>query len=208
MKGYYINLDNRTDRNSSILELKTKYSFFKDIERVSAIKDLNHGGMGCTKSHIYCLEKILNRDDESYYMIMEDDLSINSQKDFDDFVRAFEKIKDRDDWDLLSFTPSRVNKMEIYNNDFYRVENIETTTCYIVKKTFVKTLLDIFKESLSRWEEEGKYDRITYHKYALDQYWKKLQPTHCFLAYKLKVFGQIISYSDIIKRVVDYTQYM
>ena len=90
--------------------------------------------------------------------------------------------------------------------DFNRVKNTQTTTCYIVKKTFVKTLLDNFKENLSRWEEEGKYDRITYHKYALDQYWKKLQPTHRFLTYKLKVCSQIKSYSDIEKRVVDYTQ--
>lgn len=208
MKGYYINLDNRTDRNSHICELKTKYSFFKDIERISAIKDLNHGGMGCTKSHIHCLEKISNRDDESYYMIMEDDFFIKSQKHFDDFVREFEKIKDRDDWDLLTLTPRSCTIIEKYNSDFYRVKNTETATCYIVKKTFVKTLLDNLKESLSRWEEEDKYDRITYHKYAFDQYWKKLQSSHCFLAYKLRLFNQIISYSDIEKRVVNYTQLM
>ena len=203
MKGYYINLDDRTDRNSHISELKTKYSFFKDIERVSAIKDLNHGGMGCIKSHIHCLEKISNRsDDESYYMIMEDDLFIKSQKHFDDFVRAFEKIKDRDDWDLLTLTPYDSIIIEKYKNDFNRVKNTRSTTCYIVKKTFVKTLLDNFKESLSRWEEEGKYDRITYHKYALDQYWKKLQPTHRFLTYKYLIFSHIKSYSDIEKRVV------
>ena len=39
MKGYYINLNYRTDRKQHMEDMKKKYSFFKDIERFEAIKD-------------------------------------------------------------------------------------------------------------------------------------------------------------------------
>ena len=59
LKGFYINLKTRTDRMNSFECLKKKYPFFKAIKRIDAIYS-NYGPLGCSLSHIKCLNKLQN----------------------------------------------------------------------------------------------------------------------------------------------------
>ena len=92
MKGYYINLDHRTDRNSHIQQnIINKYELFSQIERMSAIKNVN-GAIGCSMSHIKCLTKCLEMKDEPYFMIIEDDFCVLNEENMQEFMKEFDKI--------------------------------------------------------------------------------------------------------------------
>ena len=63
MEGYYINLESRKDRRKHIENFKKQYPFFKNIQRFNAIKHSN-GAIGCTQSHLECLKKLKDTENE------------------------------------------------------------------------------------------------------------------------------------------------
>ena len=199
MKGFYINLDTRTDRKNHIENSIKKLPFFENIERFSAIKNLR-GDIGCSMSHIRCLSMLLEKDEE-YYMIIEDDFCILEKSYFDSFVKDFNNIKDSNDWDIITLTPRGNTKIKNYLSDFHRIEENQTATGYIIKHKFIKTLLEVYKEGIL-----GLMNNKDPNKYALDQCWKPLQEKSNFIYYKNIFGGQLPGYSDIEKRNVNYNQ--
>ena len=81
MLGYYINLNERIDRKTHVEKLKKEVSFFKNLERMEACYH-QRGDIGCSLSHIKCLNMLLKKQ-EPYYLIMEDDFYIF---DYDKFI--------------------------------------------------------------------------------------------------------------------------
>lgn len=199
MNGLYINLSHRSDRKTHIEILKNKFPFFKNIERFNAITNIR-GGIGCTLSHIECLKQLLNKN-ENYYLIMEDDFIIMNDANFKNFETNFELIKDNDDWDVLTLTPSGDTIIKNYLLDFNKIVNNQTTTCYIIKHRFIETLLSYFNKGVL-----GLMNNEDPNKYALDQCWKPLQQISRFIYYKNIFAGQAEGYSDIEKRNVNYNK--
>lgn len=197
MDGFYINLVHRVDRKQHIEHMMKTHSFFKNIERMDAILN-QRGDIGCAMSHIKCLTGLLTRK-KDFYMIIEDDFVILDQAKFASFTNEFEKIKDSDDWDVLTLTPRGDTKVVNYINSFHRIENNQTATGYIVKHRFVETLLKCFKEGVAGLIRNGHPNL-----YALDQCWKPLQTKSNFVYYKDVFAGQMPGYSDIEKRNVNY----
>ena len=74
IKGFYINLDKRPDRKLHFENIQEKYSFFSELERLSACEH-EKGFIGCSQSHIKALKKCKNMEGE-VFMICEDDLII------------------------------------------------------------------------------------------------------------------------------------
>ena len=72
-KLYYINLENRIDRDIHFLnEINTFLPHYKDkVERFTAIRH-TIGSIGCTLSHISVLKKAL-QENHKYIIIFEDD---------------------------------------------------------------------------------------------------------------------------------------
>jgi len=201
LEGYYINLDKREDRKNNIEYIINKYTLFSNIIRFSAIKNTN-GAIGCAMSHytLLCeLEK--NTSNENNYIILEDDFLIFNESNFNMFVNDYNIIKN-DDWDLIVLTPrgdTVKNYNKYINNNFYRIENNQTATGYIIKKHFIPILKKLFKiglENMLRGESPEQN--------ALDQIWKSLQKDNIFLYYKFVFAGQMPGYSDIEKRVTNY----
>lgn len=238
VNGYYINLEERKDRVAHFEELKSKYPFFKNIERIPAIRNEN-GAIGCGFSHIKALNKCLESNDE-YMMIFEDDFCILNDINYNEFTRCFENIRNEKDWDIIVLTPrgDAKGKGDIHppydpheyssgagsaygvcaapsdasgsaygvkgaeplsNNDFYEIVNNQTATGYIIKKSFIPILLHSFKKSV-----EGLLKKLNPDIYAIDQYWKPLQKVHHFYYFKKVFAGQLVGYSSIEKRVVNY----
>lgn len=207
IKGFYINLDERVDRMQHFENIKTKYGFFKNVERMSAIKNSN-GAIGCGMSHIKALTTILECSDtntgyhDDYFMICEDDLCILNDNNYDKFVNDFENMKDKN-WDVIVITP-RGDKMQDvtppYHN-FYRIHNNQTSTGYIIKKTFIPILISNLKESVTGLVEGGNPNT-----YAIDQWWKQLQDKYIFCYYKYIYAGQLVGYSNIENKHVDYNE--
>jgi GR25 family glycosyltransferase involved in LPS biosynthesis len=199
IKGFYINLESRDDRNNHIKNLINKYSFFSNIERFNAIKN-KRGDIGCTLSHITCLTKFLEMR-EDYYLLIEDDFFIFNDENFNNFTSEFEKIKDSQDWDMIILTPRGDVQTKNFIDGFHKITNNQTTTGYIVKHNFIKKLLEVYQKGLVGLIE-GKDPNYN----ALDQCWKPLQKETRFLYYKSIYAGQLPSYSDIEGKVVNYNK--
>ena len=162
----FINLDSRVDRFEHALQEFEKMSI--QVERVSAIKNKN-GAIGCTMSHIKCLQIAKNRDYD-YVFICEDDITFlnpNKLKESAEKFKTYMKSK----WDVLIIGGNNVPPYEQLSDYCARVFSCQTTTGYIVQKHFYDTLIKNFKESA----EKLMRDPANKREYALDMYWKRLQ---------------------------------
>lgn len=200
MNGYYINLNHRVDRKNHMEKLIKNFEFFKNIERFEAIQNDN-GALGCISSHYNILTKMENTD-KNYFIILEDDFFIFNGNHFNNFVKEFEKIKDNEEWDIVTLTPrgETINTLDIFkNNNFLRIKNNQTTGGYIIKKKFIPILKNLLHIGIQKMIN-GDSSTI----YAIDQIWKLLQNDNTFLYYKHIFAGQLPGYSDIEKRNTNY----
>lgn len=197
IRGFYINLDSREDRKTHFENLKKSYPFFEGVDRISAIQE-NNGAVGCGKSHIKVLTKCLEMEDNVFF-VCEDDLTILNKEHLSSFISS---LNVDEDWDLITLTP-RGNTMKGQDlpNDFLRIYNNQTTTGYIIKKSFIPILIKNLQNAINGLENGG--DLVTY---SIDQYWKRLQTKHKFYYFKHIFAGQLPGYSDIEKREVDYNK--
>jgi len=195
----FINLEHRKDR------LEHVNSEFKKMgitaERVNAVK-MNTGAVGCTMSHIKCLELAKQRDYE-YVFICEDDITFRNP---DLFKRNLQRFYDDDDinWDLLIIGGNNVPPFQQVTEYCARVFYCQTTTGYVVKKHYYDTLLKNFRESATGLMREPNNPST----YALDMYWKRLQLQDFWYMITPPTVTQYESYSDIENRNVNYENMM
>ena len=196
MNGFYINLKERTDRDEHFKLLKKKYKFFNNLTRLEAIYHKN-GHIGCALSHKSALEKCLWLPG-FYFLICEDDLCILNHENFLEFTENVKKNLNQP-WDVIVLTPRGDCINESINNIFYRINNNQTTTGYIIKKTSIPKLISCIDECIEGLSKGKDTDF-----YAFDQYWKNIQHELRFYYFKKIFAGQIVGYSDIQKCVSDY----
>lgn len=195
----FINLDSRVDRFEHALQEFEKMNI--QVERVSAIKNKN-GAIGCTMSHIKCLQIAKNRDYD-YVFICEDDITFLDPSKLKDSAEKFKKHM-KSKWDVLIIGGNNVPPYEKLSDYCARVFSCQTTTGYIVQKHFYDTLIKNFKESA----ENLMRDPTNKREYALDMYWKRLQKEHIWLMLTPPTVTQYESYSDIEERNVNYDYLM
>ena len=198
MNGFYINLTKRKDRNTHMLSLKESYSFFKNIERIDAVYHKN-GHIGCASSHKKALETCLTKDDD-HFLICEDDLCILNQSKFLHFSEEVSKIIN-ENWDVIILTPRGDPINENINALFSRINNNQTTTGYVIKKSAIPLLITSLTESIEHLTKGGHSDL-----YAFDQYWKRLQKKLRFYYFKKIYAGQLPGHSDIQGGFADYNK--
>ena len=195
IKGFYINLDKRPDRKIHFEGLKTKYPFFNGVERFSAIPH-EKGFIGCCKSHVEVLKKCRELEGD-VFMVCEDDLQIYNEVNF---KKMTETLDLNADWDVLTLTPRGDSiKGQDLPNGYIRVQNNQTATCYVLKRHMLDILIDTLEEGYRQLELGGHPNDHTN-----DQIWKRLQTTYKFYYYKDVFAGQLVGFSDIEKRFVNY----
>ena len=193
--NYVINLQHRKDRWEHILLEFEKINLTPN--RFDAIKN-EDGRIGCTMSHIKCLEYAIENNLDSI-LICEDDITFLNPVLLKSSLKNF--IENVNDWDVL-LLGANVNKIEKKCNYCLKIIDAQTTTGYIVKNHYYNKLLDNFKEGLQLLKKEKKPD------YCIDIHWKKLQSKDkWYILYPL-VVTQYDNYSDIEKRNIDYKKYM
>jgi len=189
-KVVYINLEHRTDRRA---EIESELSRFppEKVQRFNAIKH-ERGAAGCTKSHIAVLEMAI-AEGWSNYLVVEDDATwVN----FDKGYQLLENLsKNPYDVIVLGSVYPRIDST-------YKLSSCQTTTAFIVNNHYYETLLQNFKESLNGFLQTGNYPT-----YALDQYWKRLQPHGNWYAVVPSMMIQRASFSDIDQCFRDNRQY-
>lgn len=202
---YYINLDFRLDRRL-LLEREFVKMGIKNAIRFPAIHH-SHGLTGCLLSHIKLLETC--DIDSEYIWICEDDIEFMvNRSTLDNYIRLF--LDSSADilclgYNSKSYTP--------YSNGLFRARDTQTTSSYIIKKSFRKILLNFWKElliSIETGTEHSSFKRyitLDIHRgpfYALDQAWKVLQQDYVFVIPDKRLLVQRPGFSNIANKSVNY----
>ena len=191
----YINLEHRKDRKRSIEKQLSAMGLVG--ERVDAISHL-YGFIGCSMSHVRCLEIAIER---NYPMvcILEDDVLFTNPTLCQTQVQQF--INTHTKWDVLLLAG---NPQPPYGKEegCRKICNVRAATAYIVQQHYYTTLLDNFKEGVRLLT---MYYR---NEYMVDMYWRRLQEKdNWYIVDPLSVV-QLPSYSDIENKDVDYSTVM
>lgn len=194
----YINLDSRTDRRNQTEEELRRIGI--NPMRFSAIKN-KKGAIGCTMSHIKCLE-IAIAYNWDYVFICEDDIHFLDPNLF--YKQLSKLVEDIYDWDVILVAGNNKGSYEKVNDYCIKVSNCLTTTGYIVCKKYYNILLNNFRDGLNYFQQNPSQK----DDFAIDTYWKNLQiMDNWFLITPLSVI-QREGYSDIEKKDVNYKKDM
>lgn len=194
----YINLEHRTDRNKSLLKELSKINILNP-QRFNAIK-MENGAIGCTLSHIKCLEIAINNNYE-YVMICEDDIEILNPTLFVENINQF--LNSKIEWDVVLIAGNNMIPYNFVTDYCIKIYNCLTTTGYIVKKDYYSTLLNNYREGVKCLMREQ-----TNNSYKIDKYWHILQNKDNWYMIIPPTIIQKEDYSDIEKKVTNFKKYM
>lgn len=191
----FINLEHRKDRLQHINQELEKMGICG--ERFNAVKT-KVGSIGCTMSHIKCLE-IAKERNYPYVFICEDDIMFLNPDILKDSLHKFYD-NNTINWDVLLIGGNNVPPYEKTSDYCIKVSNCQTTTGYVVKQHYYDTLVDNFRDSVKNLIREPANHR----EYALDIYWKRLQRIANWYMLTPFTVVQLDGHSDIENREVDY----
>ena len=191
----FINLESRKDRLILIESELDKLAFVKK-ERFIGVKDAN-GSLGCARSHVTVLTQFLESDDETL-MVCEDDLEFvgsSSQVEL-----AIQEFLDNPALDVLCLS-YRLRGPKVPVSSMLSIgNNIQTTACYVVKRSAAAELLANFVESEALLSSGADPTRA-----SIDVRWKILQMDRLVFAVPRRILArQRESYSDIVGKVKLY----
>jgi GR25 family glycosyltransferase involved in LPS biosynthesis len=196
----YINLDSRIDRRTHFESQFHKMGL--QPQRFSAIRNAD-GAIGCSMSHVACMELAIKNDGWDHVLVCEDDATITNPGQLVYQVNQFLK-RVGDAWDVLLLAGNNYQPFRQVSPECVRVANCQTATAYLVRRPYFETLLANFKEGLRHLIAAPAEQP----NYAIDQYWKLLQRTdRWYLIVPITVI-QRPDYSDIARQHVDYTDAM
>jgi glycosyl transferase family 25 len=194
----YINLDYRTDRKEHTEQELAKIGI--TAERLNASK-MQNGAIGCTMSHIRCLEIAKTRN-WPYVFVCEDDITFMNPELFLSKLATFADASIP--WDVLVVAGNTAPPFGPATDFCIRTYNVQSTTGYIVQQHYYDTLIANFREGIQRLLKDPTNKR----EYAIDMYWKHLQQTgDWYILIPLSVY-QYCTYSDVENRMVDYSGLM
>ena len=200
---YYINLEHRNDRKDEFLSNFSPEDEAK-IRRVDAVYTKEKGAIGCLKSHIKALEMAVSEgNDNDIVMICEDDFYIkdiyycNRMLDW-----GFGTLKK---WDVIMLAQNVHSSQETpyiteKNEKIIRIIHAATGSGYLIRKSYIPKLLEIYKADDARYEESKEFKS----EYCNDVSWRYLQEKDDWFAFVPPIGIQRSSYSDIQKGYVDY----
>lgn len=193
----YINLASRPDRRTHIEE-QLKLVGLPHFERFDAVHmPSGDGRVGCTLSHLRCLELAQSRQYPSV-LLCEDDTLFLQPDVLQKQVRAF--MAKKRPWDVVLLGGNNVPPYALVDDTCIRVSWCQTTTCYLVPQHYYSRLITNIKTGLDLLLREP----TQHFYYAIDKYWRKLQhEDQWFLITPLTVV-QREDYSDIEKRRTNY----
>lgn len=196
----YINLERRTDRKQMVLEEFGKLGWVTEPRWFKAVEMAN-GAIGCTISHIKCIE-LAKKMGWSHVVVCEDDIKFTLHSVFTENLEKF--LSSGIDWDVILFAGNNVGRYRNTGEGAVQIQMCQTTTGYLVKSDYYDTLINNFKEGLGKLMREPTNHR----QYAIDKYWFSLQMVgKWYLVFPLTVTQHSI-YSDIENKNTNYDRLM
>ena len=223
----YINLENRTDRKDLLLkELDALNTNMAKVHKVSGVFIPKNGHKGCIQSHILALNMIkLNK--WQRVLILEDDATLTvSPESANNIINKTLDYLDSNDninWNVVMLaTANKVlnNKLTNYNTTLQidtpdtpqttgntdlnpstikleKILSATTSSAYIVKGSYVNTILNLFKKSNYNMDHT-KLSGNNFEQYALDQQWASLQRKDNWYALSPDIITQREIWSSIM----------
>ena len=148
-------------------------------------------GIGCGLSHIEILKLAKERNYQNI-LILEDDFQfIVSKEDFEEQLSLFfENVKEYDIC-MLGYNHQKIEDSTY--NFLDKVLESQTTSAYLIHQRFYDVLISNFEAAMNLY----KINPSIHWLYSIDQYWKKIQPTSLWYAFKTRIGKQRPGYSDI-----------
>ena len=193
----YINLEHRKDRLAHVQQELAKLGVPNGGTRFNAVKTAN-GAIGCTISHIKCLEQAKTQNLPQVF-ICEDDICFKDPELLLQNAAQFNAVFG-DAYDVLLIGGNNLPPYKQFGNFCAQISNCQTTTGYIVKQHYYDTLIDNFREGLKKLMENPTNKR----EFAIDIYWKRLQTSNRWYIVLPLTVHQLEGYSDIEERDTDY----
>lgn len=193
----YINLETRPDRKEHV-ESELKKIGIK-AERFNAIK-LANGALGCSMSHLKCLERA-KKEGWPHILIIEDDIKFLKHQIFKKQLNKFlERYKD---FDVLMIAGNVVPPAEKLDC-CAKITNCQTTTSYLVLSHYYDTLIKNYKEGIQLLLKYPEHKKI----FAIDKYWFQIQETGKWYIITPLTVIQKEDYSDIEEKNTNYENLM
>ena len=198
---FYINLEHRLDRNEHVQQQLDTIGLTSVAKRFNAIK-MENGAIGCSMSHLALL-KYAVKNSLDHILIIEDDIQFLNPELFKTQLNLFLEMHGNN-WDVILFAGNNMPPYEKIDDTCVKVNMCQTTTGYIVNGHYIEKLMDNVKMGITNLLHTPQYHSL----YAIDKYWFKLQKMdRWFLIVPLTVV-QREDYSDIEKKVINYTNIM
>ena len=198
----YINLIERTDRRTEILAELTKLDLRRKADRFNAIKTAN-GRIGCSLSHLKCLELAKQRQYKNVLIVEDDALFINVPLLQQQFAIAWSDIN-KDNWDVIIFGGNNIPPYVKKSDAHIQVSRCQTSACYLVNAHYYDTLIANLREGVTQLMKFSDQHML----YALDRFWFSLQQKDRWYLITPMTVLQRPGYSDIEKRETNYTNLM
>ena len=200
--AFYINLASRPDRKQHVEEQLQIMGI--NSQRFNAIK-LKNGRVGCSMSHLKCLE-IAKKNNWPYVMICEDDLLVLDSAKFVQHINTFFGLhgNTNDSWNVLLIAGNNVPPYMKVDDTCIRVTHCQTTTGYIVKNSYYNILIGNIRAGIERLIKEPEKHALL----AIDKFWIQLQRMHTWYMLAPVVAVQREDYSDIEHRKTNYENIM
>lgn len=211
----YINLNERTDRRKEILAELTKLNLLSKADRFNAIKTPN-GRIGCSLSHLKCLQLAKERQYRNVLIVEDDALFINIPLLQTQFATAWQDImaqgqEQRQEqepssshWDVIIFAGNNIPPYVKKSNAHIQVSRCQTSACYLVNATYYDTLIENLKDGVAQLMKFPEKHSL----YALDRYWFSIQQRDRWYLITPMTVIQRPGYSDIEKCKTNYTNLM
>jgi glycosyl transferase family 25 len=198
----FINLESRVDRHMQIKQELQRWGINEPI-RFNAVK-MAEGAIGCSMSHIKCLELAKERDYPHVFICEDDMCCIDIPTMMRKMEWFYETYGTTDAWDVLIVSGNNGPPYKQVDDGLLQVYNCQAATGYIVQRHYYDKIIANFREGLAGLIREPKQKPL----YAVDMYWKHLQKKDRWFAMTPFTVVQRPSYSDIELKNVDYTHLM
>ena len=196
--AFYINLESRPDRKQHVEEQLKLIGI--NADRFNAIR-LSNGALGCSISHLKCLE-IAKKNKWSHLLIVEDDIKFLYPELLKNQLNTF--LKNHKVWDVVLIGGNNIPPYKKLDDTCVKVSSCQTTTGYLVNGHYFETLIENFKSGIEKLMHFPEHHRM----YAIDKFWFSLQQRdNWYLIIPLTV-TQKEDYSDIEKKMTNYTPVM
>ena len=193
----YINLEHRKDRLAHVQHELSKIGVPNGGTRFNAVKTAN-GAIGCTISHIKCLEQAKAQNLPQVF-ICEDDICFKDPELLLQNAAQFNAVFGNA-YDVLIIGGNNLPPYKQFGDFCAQISNCQTTTGYIVKQHYYDTLINNFREGLKKLMKNPTNKR----EFAIDIYWKCLQTSDRWYIVLPLTVHQLEGYSDIEERDTDY----